>query len=131
MFTNPRRQRYTKKRIIVFVFLIGALAILIFLFNTFSFLGKPLFVSPVGKENTDINLVKKILKDNKVLFSDVSLLDDTYLVSLQSNGQVKLSQNKDINKQVASLQRILIQLTIEGKSFKNIDFRFSEPIIAF
>jgi hypothetical protein len=61
----------------------------------------------------------------------VTALDSSYSVNIPNNGQVILSGDKDINSQIASLQRILIQLTIEGKTFKNIDFRFSEPTISF
>jgi len=85
----------------------------------------------MGKANTDLTSVEKILKKNNISFSKVALSNNSYLVDIQNNGQVRFSQNKDINKQIASLQRILIQLTIEGKSFKSIDFRFSEPIISF
>ena len=75
--------------------------------------------------------VEKILKDNNIAFSAVTALDSSYSVNIPNNGQVILSGDKDINSQIASLQRILIQLTIEGKTFKNIDFRFSEPTISF
>ena len=81
--------------------------------------------------STDLSSVKKILKDNNISFSEVTLSDDSYLVDISDNGQIKLSQDKDINKQISSLQRILAALTIEGKPFKSIDFRFEEPIISF
>jgi len=85
----------------------------------------------MGEINTDPNLVKKILKDNKIIFSEVILSDYSYLINLPNNGLVRFSLEKDINAQASSLQRILKELTIEGKSFKNIDFRFEEPIISF
>jgi hypothetical protein len=110
---------------------LGILGCAAFVLHTFFISTEPLFISPIGKANTDLIRVEKILKDNKILFSKVTLSDYSYLVDIQNNGQVRLSQDKDINKQIASLQRILIQLTIEGKSFKSIDFRFSEPIISF
>ena len=79
----------------------------------------------------DLNTVRKDLKDQNIPFSSVAISDYSYLVNIQNNGQVILSQNKDIEKQIASLQRILIQLTIEGKTFKSVDFRFVEPTISF
>jgi len=85
----------------------------------------------MGKTNVDLVFVEKKLKDKDILFSQVSLSDNSYLIDIQNNGQVRLSLDKDIDKQIASLQRILIQLTIEGKLFKSIDFRFSEPIVSF
>lgn len=86
----------------------------------------------MGKNNIDTKKVEKILKDNNILVSRVLVLSDlSYEVTVLNNGQVKLSSKKDINRQIASLQRILRELTIEGKSFKSIDFRFEEPIISF
>ena len=85
----------------------------------------------MSKPGIDLVSVEKILKDNNISFSAVTTLDSSYSVNIPNNGLVILSGDKDINSQIASLQRILIQLTIEGKTFKNIDFRFSEPTISF
>ena len=86
----------------------------------------------MGKDNIDAKKIEKILENNNILFSQVLVLpDSSYQVSIPNNGQVKLSSKKDINRQITSLQRILRELTIEGKSFKSIDFRFNEPIISF
>jgi len=131
MSTNPRQQKHFKRKLITYILLLGILGLIFFFLSTFFISRNSLFISPIGSINIDLNHVKEILKDNNVLFSEVSLYDYCYLVNIQNNGQVKLSQNKDIEKQISSLQRILIQLTIEGKPFKSIDFRFSEPIISF
>jgi len=91
-----------------------------------------LFVSPMGKSNSDRTKVEKILRDKNILFSQVFVLaDSSYMINISDNVQVRLSSQKNIDNQISSLQRILRELTIEGKSFKNIDFRFSEPIISF
>lgn len=103
----------------------------VFFLKTFLALKMPLFISPMAKTNIDLGLVEKILKDKKISFSKVSLLDYSYLVDISNNGGVRLSQSKDIDKQISSLQRILRELTIEGKQFKSIDFRFAEPIISY
>jgi hypothetical protein len=131
MSTNPRKQKKLKKVIIAYIFLLGVLGFVLYILYIFIFLRKPLFISPMGKINMDKTSVEKIFKKNGILFSGITLADDYYMVNIQNNGQIKLSQNKDINQQIASLQRILRELTIEGKSFKSIDFRFSEPIISF
>jgi hypothetical protein len=102
-----------------------------FFLNTFSASKGPLFISPLGKVNVDLNKVRKALIDKNISFSTVSLSDYSYLIILQNNEQIRISESKDIVKQITSLQRILNQLTIEGKSFKSIDFRFTEPIISF
>ena len=131
MFTNPRRHKHFKRKFAVYILSLGAIAVSLFFLNVFFVSKRPLFISPVVKTNEDKTHIEKLLKDNKILFSKVTISDYCYLIDIQNNGQVRLVQNKDINQQIASLQRILIQLTIEGKSFKSIDFRFSEPIISF
>ena len=75
--------------------------------------------------------VKKLLKEGNIMFSKVTLSGLVYLIDIPNNGQVSLSSQKDMASQISSLQRILRQLTIEGKQFKSIDFRFNEPIISF
>ncbi len=90
------------------------------------------FISPLGEENADSAKVEKLLREKNISFSGISILSDSsYLITISNNGQVRFSSQKDIDKQVSSLQRIVRELTIEGKQFKIIDFRFSEPIISF
>jgi hypothetical protein len=113
------------------MFLVAVLGLALFLLNFFIALRNPLFVSPIGKINTNGVLVGKLLKDNRIQFSAIIQESNYYLINIQNNGQVKISQDKDIVEQITSLQRILRELTIEGKPFKSIDFRFSEPIISF
>jgi hypothetical protein len=131
MSTNPRRERHLKKKIAKYILLLGIGCAVVFFLNVYSIFRSPLYVSPIGRADNDKTLVEKLLKDNKILFSAVAQQGNYYLVSIQNNGQVKLAQNKDLASQIASLQRILRELTIEGKPFKGIDFRFSEPIISF
>lgn len=131
MSTNLRQKRHFKNIFLSFIFLIAVIGITLFFLIIFFISGKPLFISPVGKMGTDLASVKKTLKNNDILFSEVILSDYSYIVNIQNNGQVRLSQVKDIGKQVTSLQRILRELTIEGRSFKSIDFRFAEPVIVF
>lgn len=132
MSINPRRQKSLRKKIIIYITLLAILACIFFLFNFISFSGKPLFISPLGKTNSDVLTVEKILKEKNISFAQlVALPDSSYEVGIVNNGLVRLSSTKDIGKQISSLQRMLVELTIEGKPFKSIDFRFSEPIISF
>lgn len=131
MSINPRRQKYFKRKFAASILLLGILMSSVFFLKTFLALRKPLFISPIGKASRGLGLVEKILKDKNISFSKVSLSDYSYLVDISNNGQVRFSQNKDIDKQISSLQRILRELTIEGKRFKSIDFRFAEPIISY
>ena len=132
MLQKPRGRKSFKTKLTGYILLLTILSFAILLINSLLLSGKPLFVSPMGKNNVDTKKVEKILKDNNILFSQVlALSDSSYRVIILNNGQVKLSSKKDIIHQIASLQRILIQLTIEGKPFESIDFRFEEPIISF
>jgi hypothetical protein len=131
MSTKLRRRRNFKKRFFLYVLFLAVVVCGAFFLNTFSVSKGPLFISPLGKVNVDLNKVRKALIDKNISFSTVSLSDYSYLIILQNNEQIRISESKDIVKQITSLQRILNQLTIEGKSFKSIDFRFTEPIISF
>lgn len=131
MFTNPRRQKHFKIKFTAYILLLGILGITVFFLNTFILSKRPLFISPIGEMSVNLASVEKILKKNNISFFNVALSEDSYLVNISNSGQVRLSQNKDIERQISSLQRILLQLTIEGKPFKSIDFRFSGPIISF
>ena len=128
---QKKRRRSFKAKLTAYILLLMIFGFVIFLINSLFLSREPLFVSPIGKNNVDTKKIEKILKDNNILFSQVSLSDSSYEIIIPNNGQVKISLKKDIDKQIASLQVILRELTIEGKSFKSIDFRFEEPIISF
>lgn len=131
MLQKPRGRKSFKTKVTAYLILLTVLGFFIFLINALIF-EKPLFISPIGENNVGVEKVKGILKNNNIVFSQVLVLSDsTYEVTIPNNGKVKLSLKKDINKQAASLQRILGEFTIEGKLFKSIDFRFEEPIISF
>lgn len=128
---QKRRRRSFKTKLIAYILLLMIFGFVIFLINSLFLSGKPLFVSPIGENNIDIKKIEKILKDNDISFSQASSADSYYEIIIPNNGQVKISLKKNIDQQIASLQRILRELTIEGKPFKSIDFRFEEPIISF
>jgi len=130
MSINPRRKRSFKKIAAYILFLLifgsGIVALNLFLASQ-----KPLYISPLGKAGITLAIVEKSLQSKNIAFSKVTPMGNVYVVTLKNSGLAELSRDKDISQQTASLQRILNQLTIEGKSFKMIDFRFSEPIISF
>ncbi len=132
MSLNPRKLRHFKRIFTAYVLLFGILGCTVFYLISLDFFKKPLFISPVGKSEKEISTVERKLKEKNISFSQIlSLSNSVYLVNLPDNRQIKLSSAKDIDKQISSLQRILRELTIEGKLFKSIDFRFSEPVILF
>lgn len=129
MSLHTRRSKIFKKRNVIYLFLLVLLISLPFLFYLV-FLKNAAVISPLSKQANFTN-IEEILKEKQILFSSVTLLNSTYTVNIPNSGQVMLSSQKNINKQISSLQRILHALTIEGKPFKSIDLRFNEPTIVF
>lgn len=126
------RKKSFKRKLTGYILLLTIAAVIIFSVNSFFSSSNHSFISPLGKTNIDKSGVEKSLNNYGIKFSEVVVLSDSsYIVSISSNGQVRFSSQKNIDKQVSSLQRIVKQLTIEGKSFKSIDFRFNESIVSF
>ncbi|MDO8583177.1 MAG: hypothetical protein Q7R51_01465 [bacterium] len=132
MLQKRRSARSVKKRTFIYIAFLFFLVFTGVLVRYIFFSKSLLFISPLGKGNIDTAKIEKILKNNNISFSDLTILSDSlYGLKIQNNGEVKISSKKDIDKQISSLQKILRELTIEGKPFKSIDFRFNEPIISF
>ncbi len=55
----------------------------------------------------------------------------TATITIDTDEQVILSLQKDLSKQFASLQLTIGHLTIEGKRFHRLDFRFDNPVISY
>jgi hypothetical protein len=102
-----------------------------YLLNLLFNFGKPLYISPIGNTNRDIAVLEKILLDKEIAFTGINRDGKNFIVSMKNNAEAIVSSEKNINEQVDSLQRILRELTIEGKPFKSIDFRFAEPVISY
>lgn len=48
-----------------------------------------------------------------------------------NNKQIYISTTKNIPQEIASLQLIIRQLTMEGKEFHRLDFRYDRPVISY
>ena len=130
-----RRQKQTKSwfKIAIFIFSSSVL-ILISLCILFipGFLFRKPVISPIAvNQNTKTPDMEKLLTNANIAFSFVNLASDYYDINIKDNGRVYISNKKNIDSQISSLQAILKQLTINGKRFKIIDFRFDKPIIIF
>ena len=94
-------------------------------------------MSPMGKNTPGFNsdtaeyTVKKFCEEKKLTCVAVEASGDSITIVLSNNATILLSSSKDLQKQLASLQVTLSQLTIEGKQFKKLDFRFEKPFITF
>lgn len=90
-------------------------------------------LSPLSKDQSSINSkIEKGLRDKKIPHIGIETLKDlNYQILLDNKSQVIIDSKKDIGLQLSSLQLILTQLKIEGKSFKRLDFRYQKPVISF
>lgn len=84
------------------------------------------------QKNTNRSEINDLLQESGIAFTSVeSANDSSYLVNLKDGGQVIITQNKNVQNQISSLQLILSRLTIEGKRFKSLDFRYDKPVVLF
>ena len=126
------RSQSKKKRLLILVLLAIFLITLGILLFFPRLTKKALFISPVATNSSqDAKKIETLLLEADISFSSISFLDYYYIVMLSDGGQVILSLKKDIEKQITSLQPILKQLTIEGKKFNRIDFRFDKPLVVY
>lgn len=103
------------------------------------YVGGPKITSPLGQIRTDgginpdgaVYTVKSFCEDKKIPCSTVVENNDAITITLDNAAVILLSPQKDLPKQLASLQVTLSQLTIEGKQFKKLDFRFEKPFVTF
>lgn len=131
---GKRKERLSKKLLLVFVLLLLFL-ILIAIFKLFLDLKikKTILVSPLPiskKENTSLENLKTLLSKKNISFSQVASSDSAIIVWLVGGEEVILAPNVSLEKQISSLQLILSRLTIEGKRFQRLDFRFDKPVIS-
>ncbi len=125
----PKRKTKFKK-IWYLINLLLALTALILLGGLFA--SKNSLTSPIGRQESRIEILKNELKKNNIEFQDIALnSDNSYKVTLKNGGLVNISNRKDLALQARSLQLMLARLTIDGKSFKAIDLRFDSPVVIF
>ncbi|OGH08917.1 MAG: hypothetical protein A2152_00430 [Candidatus Levybacteria bacterium RBG_16_35_6] len=130
---NRKRLRKNKKRG-RFLFTLLTLCILIFaLYLLILTQSKTVIINPLSlKSFGQIEKVEKRLNAKNIPFSKIEEENDlSYKVSIKDNGIVFISERKDLAIQIDSLQLILSRLTIEGKRFKVLDFRFDKPVVSY
>jgi hypothetical protein len=131
MSIDPRKQRKFKKKLFLVTISLLFFAFLTTIYFVQAYLNEDKLISPVGEAHVTVIEIKKSLDKNKVNYSSIKKSSDLiYKIQLQ-NSKAIVTLEKDIDEQISSLQRILRAYTIEGKEFKSIDFRFSEPVISF
>ena len=129
------KTRFFQQIKIFFIALMGMFVLLgaIYLIFSLFFPQKQLFISPLSlQKNENRNQINDLLQKSGIPFASVENGNDsTYLVNLKDGGQVIIAQDKNVQNQISSLQLILSRLTIEGKRFKSLDFRYDKPVVLF
>lgn len=137
----PTPQRKIKARIGLFIFatsLFLATFALCVIFFAFFIMSHFRLISPLTKnmqrisDDGSVDIVKNLCQADHIPCISVSNLSDgSVQIILDSGAVVILSVKKDFKNQLASLQQALSQLTIKGKQFKKLDFRFANSVIEF
>src|SRR3989344_6060501 len=127
--TKKQKKEASKKRLGILLVFIGLFVInIVLIYMTFFEKSEPI-INPLSKNQTSSTaLVESRLKEKKIPYSSIETRKDLkYLVILKSNAQVIIDPTKDIDQQLSSLQLILSQLKIEGKTLKRLDFSYQTP----
>lgn len=125
------RKRKNKKWFFLAIVLI-VLALLALLYVLFFLKGnKPISPLALNRYSNSIRLEEELRKAN-IQYQKTKINDDSsLLVVLSGKEEVIFSSKKQLSTQIASLQLIIKRLTIEGKRFKSLDFRYDKPLIVF
>lgn len=142
---NRKRTRVLLKfkyKIIFFVVYLLVLAIGISFFLYSSLNSSKKLVSPLPlqkavqtqftkKTGLTSQQIEAILKSKNISYVSVNVNSDTIHITVDEKSDVLFSSTKNIVEQVTSLQLIVSRLTIEGKRFKRLDFRYNKPVVVF
>lgn len=131
--TKRQKKEASKKKLGTVLVFIGLFMIALSLFFTAYLEKKPKPLSPLSKNQKSVNsTLEESLKKKNISFQSIDTANDlSIIVKLDKNKEVIIDPDKDIGEQLSSLQLIITQLKIEGKSFKRLDFRYQKPIITF
>ena len=121
---------FLKASFYIFFSSILFLLILNLIFPKFSWFRKTIVINPVIRNReTEDSKIRKLLLDAGIKFSSISFAMNYFDIDLSDGRKAYVSSKKDVNTQISSLTAIIKQLTINGKGFKIIDFRFDKPVI--
>jgi len=143
MLTNRKKLKNRNKKIkvavlsVIFILLSSAL---LFYWIWANILSKVSYISPLASgvfatnsamHEKKINELKNALKKENVEFVSINNSGGVYKINLKNNAEVIISQSKDLNEQISSLQFILHRLTMESRDFKKLDLQYDKPVIVF
>jgi len=131
----PKRKRKNKLFLRTALYISVAsflfLLVLSIIFYPSLFKKKTLITPVVKNSKTEELTLSKLLVSNDIEFVAIDLASDYFNVKLKDGETIYISLKKDVQAQISSLQVILKQLTISGKRFNLIDFRFDKPVIKY
>jgi cell division septal protein FtsQ len=79
-----------------------------------------------------VQKTSELLQKFNIASKNVSIATgEAILITLKDGQEVIFSEKKQLAEQMASLQLIVNRLTIEGRKFIRIDFRFNSPVVSF
>jgi cell division septal protein FtsQ len=133
-----REWKQLSKKILIFisVFCI-TLGFLFIIFRESSHLMTPLSLikaqkAAVVESTQDTSVVKKALDAKKIEYDEINVSSEgAYMVRLKTGEDVILSSEKDLAKQLSSLQVIYSRLTMEGRGLRKLDLRYDKPVVVF
>ena len=131
--TKREKRNAVRKRLGLLLIFLGLISVNLFLIYRVFFDKPKAIISPLSQNQiSSTEIIEKKLKENEISHVSLSTQKDlNYLIKLKDGGEVVLDKGKNIDEQLDSLQLILSQLKIEGKTLKRLDFRFEKPIITF
>lgn len=131
--TKKQKKEKSRKKLGVLLIFLG-LAIIASMLFYLAFLEKdPPVINPLSKDQTSTTkIITKILKEKGIDYQDLETTEDLkYRIKFEKSAEAIIDPRKDVEEQISSLQLILSQLKIEGKTFKRLDFSYQKPIISF
>lgn len=82
-------------------------------------------------ESSTIQKIDGTCQQHTITCSNIQLGSDDSATFDVDGKTIIISLNKDIEQQVSSLQLTIRELTMEGKEFHRLDFRYDKPVITF
>ena len=135
--TPPRKIKARLRLLILLVSIFFATLVVCAIFFTLFLFSGFTILSPITKAQSvsvdaQIAEVQTFCQENHITCVSVQNTNDSSIqITLDKNAVVILSTKKDLKNQLSSLQEALSQLTIKGKQFKKLDFRFANIVITF
>jgi len=135
---KKERKQYAKKRILFVSLICGGVGVVLGAIGFIVLSREPIFTSPLpfmqsigisAQDETETG-IRTFFKENKIEFSEIKRVGKaSYQVTTDDESVIFISSEKDLSKQLSSLQRIVSRLTMEGKKYTRLDLRYDKPVI--